>query len=80
MHAENRVTSSAFDAPLVGAPSPCELVVVVVADGNCATPEDVGLLPQPAAVTARLASATEMRMRNMVGTPLQDGRFAPFQK
>jgi hypothetical protein len=79
MHAENRPIASAFDFP-VGDPALCE-DVVVVADGSCATPDDVGVLPQPAAVTARIARAMRMRMRGMVEAPLQDGAsFAPCQK
>jgi hypothetical protein len=66
MHLENRPRSSAFAVP-VGDPALCEdaVVVAVVADGSCATPEDVGLPPQPAAVTPRIARAMRMRMRGM---------------
>jgi hypothetical protein len=76
MHAENRYTLSCFDFPVID-PAFCDVaLVVVVADGSCATPDDLGLLPQPAAVTARNARAIRMTMRGMDGTPLQSGRIA----
>src|SRR5258705_7015101 len=76
MQTENWRALSAFDPP-VGAPVFCDAAfVVVLADGSCATPEDVGLLPQPAAVTARSVRAMRMRMRGMVRTPLRDGTFS----
>jgi DNA-binding sugar fermentation-stimulating protein len=67
MHAENRYKLSRFDF-LVSDPAFCDVVVVVVeADGSCATPAEVGLFPQPAAVTARSARPMRMAMRRMGG-------------
>jgi hypothetical protein len=55
---------SAFEAPVV--PSDPSLVVsVVVVDPSDATLGEAGLLPQPAAVTARPARTMKMRMRDM---------------
>src|SRR5882757_9582973 len=69
---------SAFEAPLVASDPSLVVSVVVVVEPSDATRDEAGLLPQPAAVTARPARTMRMRMRDMVRTPLQAGAVRAY--